>query len=45
MITQIRHILNIFMLKKVNRSELGHIDQSFDIICPVVSISNTDKHT
>ena len=33
------------MLKKVNRSDLGPIDQSFDIFGPVVSLTNTDKHT
>ena len=33
------------MLKKVNRSDLGSIDQSFDIFGPVVRLTNTDKHT
>ena len=33
------------MLKKVNRSDLGLIDQNFDIFGPVVSLTNTDKHT
>ena len=44
-ITLIRHICNIFMLKKVNRSDLGPIDQSFYIFGPVVRLTNTDKHT
>ena len=33
------------MLKKVNRSDLGPIDHSFDIFGPVVRLTNTDKHT
>ena len=33
------------MLKKVNRSDLGSIDHSFDIFGPVVRLTNTDKHT
>ena len=33
------------MLKKVNRSDLGPIDQSFDIFGPVVRLTNSDKHT
>ena len=44
-ITLIRHICNIFMLKKVNRSDLGPMDHSFDIFGPVVRLTNTDKHT
>ena len=43
--TLIRHICNIFMLNKVNRSDLGLIDQSFDIFGPVVRLTNTDEHT
>ena len=35
----------MFMLKKVNRSDLGPTDQSFYIFDPVVSLTNTDKHT
>ena len=31
------------MLNKVNRSDLGPIDQSFDIFFPVVSLTKTDK--
>ena len=44
-ITLIRHICNIFMLKKVNRSDFcpGPIDHSFDILCPGVRLTNTDK--
>ena len=33
------------MLKKVNLSDLGPIDQSFDIFGPVVRLTNSDKHT
>ena len=44
-ITLIRHICNMFMLKKVNRSDLGPIDHSFDIYGPDVRLTNTDKHT
>ena len=46
-ITLIRHICNIFMLKKVNRSDLGPIDQCFDIFGPLcasliqINIHNT----
>ena len=32
----------MFMLKKVNRSDLGPIDHSFG---PIVRPTNTDKHT
>ena len=38
-ITLIRHI---FILKKVNRSDLGPIDHSFDIFDPVVRLTNTE---
>ena len=33
------------MLKKVNRSDLGPINHSFDIFGPVVRLTYTDKHT
>ena len=33
------------MLKKVNRSDLGPIEQSFDIFGPAVCLTNTEKHT
>ena len=33
------------MLKKVNRSDLGPIDHSFELFGPVVRLTNTDKHT
>ena len=35
----------MFMLKKVNRSDLGPIVHSFDIFGPVVSLTNKGKHT
>ena len=44
-ITLIRNICNTFMLKKLNRSDLGPIDQSFDIFGPFVRLTNTDIHT
>ena len=33
----------MFMLKTVNRSDLGPSDHSFDIFGPVVRLTNTDK--